>query len=115
MEEKVVKIETYGSWKSKAKRRFEDVKDYCSEHKEVVIALAPCVIGGAVEMVKVIARKGNINEEKRLKDNYIYDRSAGHYYELRRKPKNSEWVQIDHRKQLGESLGDILNDMRLLK
>lgn len=115
MEDRNMNIETYGTWKDKVKWKIQDAKDWCHEHKEVVIALAPCMIGGAVELIKVMARKGNINEEKRLKDNYVYDRSVGHYYELRRKPKNSEWVQIDHRKGLGEPLGDILQDMRLLK
>lgn len=114
-ENQELKIETYGNWKNKVKSKFEDVKDWCSEHKEVIIALAPCMIGGAVEMVKIAARKGNINEEKRLKENYIYDRSSGHYYELRRKPSNKEWIHIDHRKSLGDPLGEILNDLRLLK
>jgi hypothetical protein len=56
-----------------------------------------------------------VKQEAHLKDEYIYDRSNGHYYELRRKIKSSEWQMIDQRKREGEMLGDILQDMRLLK
>lgn len=45
----------------------------------------------------------------------IYDRSTGHYYEMRRKPKTSEWLRIEEENKKGKPLGWILNDMKLLK
>ncbi len=126
MEETVNVVEE----KKTFKERFEDTKtevkwkahlacEWCKENKEfiekIVPVMAPVVIGSIVEIAKIATRQRSINEEKALKDRYIYDRSNGHYYELRRKLKTSEWLQIEQRKQNGESLGWILNDMRLLK
>ena len=96
--------------------RYEAAKEWCKNNKEVIIAVAPPLIGGAVELIKMSVKKGYISEEKRLKNNYIYDRERGHYYELCRKPKSSEWLQIDHMREVGDvPLGVILNDMKLLK
>ena len=55
------------------------------------------------------------NKEKNLKDLYCYDRSLGHYWKLRRELTNSEWVKIDQRKQNGERLADILDELKALK
>ena len=77
--------------------------------------MVPVLVSGTIELVKIVAKSKNTGEEKRLKENYIYDRSAGHYYELKRQPTASEWMSIDHRKSDGEMLGDILDDMRILK
>lgn len=98
-----------------AKCKCTDAKIWCKNHKAEIITLAPVLISGTIELVKIVAKKGTVKEEQHLKDEYIYDRSNGHYYELRRKIKSSEWQMIDHRKREGEMLGDILQDMRLLK
>lgn len=102
--------------KERIEMRYEEVKEWCRNNKEVIIAVAPSLIGGAVELIKIAFKKGYVNEEKHLKNNYIYDREKGHYYELCRKPKSSEWLQIDHMREVGDvPLGVILNDMKLLK
>lgn len=102
--------------KEKLVMRYEATKKWCKNNKEVIIAVAPPVLGWTAELFKMIAKKGYINEEKRLKNNYIYDRDKGHFYELRRTPKSSEWLQIDHMREVGDvPLGVILNDMKLLK
>lgn len=98
-----------------AKLKVQAATDWCKRNKEAVIVFGPVILGSLVEIAKISTKHHMVNEEKALKDRYIYDRSSGHYYELRRKPKNSEWIQIEQRKQNGESLGMILNDMRLLK
>lgn len=85
------------------------------QNKEIIIVFGPAIMGGIVEICKILTKSGTIKEEKALKERYIYDRSTGHYYELKRKPKSSEWLQVEQRKQNGETLGWILNDMRLLK
>lgn len=99
----------------KAQVIMSSTADWCKEHKEAIIVFGPAIMGGIVEILKIQTKCHTVNEEKALKDQYIYDRSSGHYYELKRKPKNREWLQIDQRKQNGESLGWILNDMKLLK
>lgn len=98
-----------------AKWKLHCAVEWCKDHKETIIVFGPVIMGGIIEICKISAKSHTVSEEKALKDRYIYDRSTGHYYELRRKPKTSEWLMIEQRKQNGESLGWILNDMRLLK
>lgn len=115
MEEKTLQ-DRWDNFKTGCKKKWYAISDWCTQNKEMVIAITPVLITGTIELVKVVVRSKNTSEEKRLKENYIYDRSSGHYYECRRKPKNSEWREIDYRyKVLEQPLGEVLNDMRLLK
>lgn len=98
-----------------AKWKIHCAAEWCKNHKETIIVFGPVIMGGIIEICKISTKRHTVKEEKALKDRYIYDRSTGHYYELKRKPKTSEWLQIEQRKQNGESLGWILNDMGLLK
>lgn len=109
MKEKIEEI------KKKAEEKIADGKRWCRIHQGEIILFGPIVGGLVVEIIKTATKTRNVNEEKALKDRYIYDRSAGHYYELRRKPKNSEWIEIEERRNQGQNLGAILRDMRLLK
>lgn len=115
MEEKKTLKQWLEEKSEQAKRKAMDGVEWCKTHKETIIVFGPVVAGSLIELLKINNKRRTVNEEKALKDRYIYDRSSGHYYELKRKPKNSELLQIDQRKQEGESLGWILNDMRLLK
>lgn len=115
MREKRTLKERLDDFRWDAKQKYYKIKDWCHDHPSEAVALTTVFMSGTIEMIRVVAKNKNISEEKQLKENYIYDRSAGHYYELKRQPKSSEWRMIDHRKAEGESLGDILNDMRILK
>lgn len=97
------------------KLKARDIGDWCQRHRETLIVLIPVFVSGSIELIKIAAKNKNTGEERRLKENFIYDRSQGHYYELRRKPTANEWRMIDHRKDSGEFLGDILDGMSLLK
>lgn len=66
-------------------------------------------------IVRFVTKRTNLMKEQNLKDKYIYDRSHGHYWELRRKLSTRELLEIDRRKDKGESLVDILESMRVLK
>ncbi len=118
----MVEIVGKKSFKDKVKEKSEGAKmkvyggiEWCKQNKESIAVFGPVVVGGFLEMFKILVKSHTVKEEKTLKDRYVYDHSLGHYYELKRRPKNSEWVQIDQRKKNGESYGQILNDMRLLK
>lgn len=91
------------------------VKEFWEENRDYIVVLAPVIIGAGSAAVKAIERDQRIKEEKDLKERYIYDRSLGTYYEMRRQPKQSEYAEISRRKSNGESLGEILKDMRLMK
>lgn len=99
----------------KGKMKTRKVYTWCKDNKETLIVVVPVLVSGAFEVIKVIQKNGTIQEQKRLKDLYIYDHSTGHYYELRRKLKNREWIEFDERKKRGESVAQILQDMRVLK
>lgn len=106
----------------KRERRAKKVKNWISEHKSEILLLSPVavsVVTGTVRAitgtVKTINRRSMLNKEKELKECYCYDRSLGHYWELKRKLSNSEWVKINKRRDNGESLADILDEMNVLK
>lgn len=79
-----------------------------------IVAVTPAVkaITGAVKSAN---RRSIVQTEKESKETYCYDRSLGHYWELKRKLSNQDWVEINRRKGHGEKLADILADMNVLK
>lgn len=115
-EQNVVAISVDGkkSFKEKVKEKAQKVKNWGAEHKDVLVVFVPLLISSGVELIKISKRDKTIKEDRRLKENYIYDRSAGHYYELKRKPTNREWIMIDEGKR-NENLGIVLSEMNLLK
>lgn len=96
---------------------YHKTKKWCFENKEVIIALAPTMIAGSIELIKIAAKKGYVAEEKRLKDMYVYDRANGHYYELCRKPTNKEWLTFEEMRfrSFDGHTGQILKQMGLIK
>lgn len=115
MEEKKTFKEWFDEKQKWAKLKLVCAAEWCKDHKEAIIVFGPVIMGGIVEIAKISSRRHTVNEEKALKERYVYDRSGGHYFELKRQPKSSEWLQIEQRKMNGETLGAILSDMRLLK
>lgn len=107
----------WACFKLKAKSTFNKSVRWLNENKEVVLIAAPVVtgvVGGAFKLAKNLVRSRNLNAEKDLKELYVYDRSLGHYWKLRRPVRNSEWLEINTRKQNGEPLGEILESLRIL-
>lgn len=91
------------------------VQDFIERNKELLIVMVPVVISGLVTVSKVVVKRGNLNKEQQLKEEYCYDRSLGHYWALKRSLSNKEWLEIDKRKRNGEKLSDILSEMKVLK
>lgn len=105
--------------KEERRRKIEETKkkvlDWWEDNK-VYVAVALPVIGGVMtKTIKAVSQHHNLKMEARNKDLRLYDTSLGHYWELKRKLRNDDWVQINRRRNLGESLGDILDEMRVLK
>ena len=101
--------------KAKFDNKVNDVKNWVYNNKELIMIFAPILIGGVTAGVKAVNKQVKLNKEKDLKDMYCYDRSLGHYWKLKRELTNSEWVEIDKRKNNGERLADILDELRVLK
>ena len=95
-----------------------DVKAWVINNKEEIVILTPLVVAGTSlvgKSIKSIGRNAALRKEANLRDFQCYDPSQGHYWKLKRKLSNDEWLAINRRKQSGESMGDILSDMKVLK
>ena len=120
MEYKVVyEYDPNATKKDIRKQKFEEAKrkvfGWCDRNKEWLIPLVPLVIGGGVATVKIAGKHANLNKEKNVKELFCYDRSLGHYWALKRRLTNAEWIDIDKRKAAGERLADILDELKVLK
>ena len=102
-------------FRSKVHKSFRDGKDWVVDNKEMIVVVAPIVIGLLTPIVKSVSKHVTLGKAKDLKELYCYDRSLGHYWSLRRELTNNEWLTVDRRKKCGERLADILADMRVLK
>ena len=88
---------------------------FYKEHKEFVIAVAPVVIGGAVKIGQYALKQKNVRKQQKLKDCYIYDRSEGHYWELKRPLRRDEWVYVSRERNNGRCYADILLELGILR
>lgn len=88
---------------------------WCKENPELALAIGSGIFASGKFLVKTGIKYHQNRQVYELKNNYIYDRSHGHYWSLRREPNVREFMEIDRRKDEGEKLRDILDDMRLLK
>lgn len=93
------------------------VKWFVEDHKAQIAAVAaatPAVVGTVMQVAKMVNQNNRLRKQKNLKELYCYDRSLGHYWKLRRKLTNDEWLAIDARKRSGERLADILKELNVL-
>ncbi len=115
-------LEKVKSW---AKEKIEDVKvsadiklwqlrEWAKENPEQAATIVCTAIGAAGIIIKRMDRGARIRKEERLKDRYIYDRSLGSYWSLRRKPTQTEKLKIERLRREGLSYGEILTRMKLL-
>lgn len=101
--------------KQKVDDKAQQCKMFIETHKEDIITIAPVVMVGASAAVKMTYQYVMKKQDQICKDLYVYDRSLGHYWRLRRKLRKDEWLYIEKRKQAGESLGSILADLKVLR
>lgn len=88
--------------------------EWAKAHPYEAASIGVAGLGAVVEIVRRIDRKAKIRKEEDLKDRYVYDRSLGSYWHLRRKPTQKERLEIERRKNNGEKYGAILTSMKLL-
>lgn len=111
-----VSVWWYGvKWNAKIK--FDSTVKWCEENKELAIAMIPvgiAVVRTVGKTVSSIDRKIDMKKEQDLQELYVYDHSLGMYHKLRRPLRPSEKIEIDRRRQDGESKIQILSSMGLL-
>ena len=101
----------------KAQKKFNDTVKWCEDNKELAIALIPVgllAMRSIGNTVKSIDRKIDLKKQEDLQELYVYDHSLGVYHKLRRPLKPSEKIEIDRRRQNGESKVQILASMGVL-
>lgn len=96
------------------KQKFSKCVDWCCSNPEKAIPLGIAIGGGVTKIVKSASRHAKLKEEKDLKELYVYDRSTGFYWKLKKPLTSKQQTEINLRKTNGEKLGDILNSMRIL-
>ena len=111
-----VSIWWYG-FKWNAKRKAESAVKWAEKNKELALAMIPVgivVIKGIGNTIRSIDRKIDLKKEQDLQNLFVYDHSLGMYHKLRRPMKPSEKIEMDRRRNLGESKIQILSSMGLL-
>lgn len=101
--------------KEKLKNKFHKAVGWCKDNKEILVIIIPAGAAALAGTTKLIGKAIDVHKEHNLQDLKCYDRSLGHYWELKRKLGNDEWVMIEQRRKNGERLADILSDLKVLK
>ena len=101
--------------KAKWRARLDRAKELWDDNKQYLVLIVPAVGYAIGKGIKTVGKHHNLKLEEKNKDCRCYDARLGHYWELKRKLSNEEWVYIDRRKNSGERLSDILAEMRVQK
>lgn len=91
------------------------VKTWAEQNPEKAAFIASGGVAIARSVWKTALKDYRDNKEATQLKMRCYDPSKGHYYYLKRELTNKEWLMIDKRRDAGEKLPDILEDMRVLK
>lgn len=101
--------------KAWCKNRATDVTEFYENNKGLCFICIPLLIKGGFDIIKGITRTHNLQIEEKMKDLLVYDNRLGHYWELRRKLTNDEWLSVQDRVKAGERIGDVLRELHVLK
>ena len=124
-EEKIVDLDSFKKEQKKRERKkwfsrkIEAIVNWIKGDSAAIIipAIATAIgflIRLIITLVKSVSKSSSLKKQAELKDLYCYDRSLGHYWKLRRKLTNNDWVEINKRKKNGEKLADILSELKVL-
>lgn len=108
IKEKAKKAKTELDWQTYRLEEWAKANPY--EAATVGVAF----LGAVVEIGRRIDRNARVRKEAMLKNRFIYDRSLGSYWKLRRVPTQSEMLKIERLRKSGMSYGDILTRLKLI-
>lgn len=97
--------------KKKARAMFFNVLGWISEHPGETAA----IVGTVSVIINKADKLMNIRRGERLRNSMIYDRSLGMYWETKKPLTANQRLLIEARHKAGESYGQILSDMKVLK
>lgn len=100
--------------KDKINRSKDKTKQWLSDHKGDIVYgcyIAACITA----VIAPVIRKSRRNSLEAKREKQIYDPSMGFYWETKRTLTNNQKLMVEQRRRSGESLGNILRDMGVLK
>lgn len=100
-------------FKAKAQQTVVTGLRWIKDNWEIVSIAGTVLVGVTGKSIKMISKHRQNQFAKNLKDRYIYDRSNGHYWKLRKTPSNSDLLELERRRK-DVGLGQALSDMRLI-
>lgn len=104
--------------KEKVQEAWNSFAGFVRNNQDILLFVVPSavtVIGGGTRVLSKAIAAHTAEREIKFKECTIYDRSMGRYVTLKRPLRTSEALEIERRKESGEKLNSILNDMNLLK
>lgn len=101
--------------KLKVRNAIFKAEKWVEQNPEKAAIIASGTVAVAQYVGKAAIKEYQSNKEANQLKLRCYDPSKGHYYYLKRELSNKEWLMIDKRRDAGEKLPDILEDMRVLK
>lgn len=101
--------------KSWLRRKFDSAVAWCKENKEVLVVVVPAAAAGIAGACKLGGKLIDAHKVHNHQNLTCYDRSLGHYWQLKRELSNDEWIAIENRRKNGERLADILSELKVLK
>lgn len=107
--------EKFENFKWSVKDKCRRTVDYLKENKEVLLIVLPLAGAAVAGTIKLTTKIVNNHRLETIKKKYIYDPSGGFYWPTRRALTGAEKLELDERHRNGESYGQILVDMKLLK
>lgn len=110
-----VKEKAKTTYNEKVKPQVKNAVEWSIEHWYIVGPAATFVGNRVKKYIDERPKEKRIEEQKYLKEIYVWDPSLGHYWQLRRPLTNSEWLEIDRRRGAGERMSTILTSLRVLK
>ena len=104
--------------KEKVQEAWNGFAGFVRNNQDILLFVVPSavtVIGGGTRVLSKAIAAHTAEREIKFKECTIYDLSMGRYVTLKRPLRTSEALEIERRKENGEKLNSILNDMNLLK
>lgn len=104
---------------NKAKYIWWNIDNWICNNKEniaFVVGTGSVGLTAVAGLLRAVNNSGfGAKRQKKAKDLVYWDPSSRHHWTLRRELSNNEWAEVERRRRNGEKLGDILEDMRVLK
>ena len=95
-----------------AKRK---AKDWWEENQITVMVLGPTILGAAIKIGSIFSKHAKIRKEEVLRDKMVWDPQVGHYWRLKRRLDKSEWLWISRQHKAGRMIGELLDELGVLK